>query len=196
MRAEHAKCTDRGTRRQPVWSWTDAVARANVPPLTKLVCLNIARYLSSAGKGWSIPIKDMIDDTGLGNQAIARHLKIAKAAGLLTIRRNFDPRTGHRTVTTYRPRFPRGVVLASQPAKMADPSDDPSPEHSDADQFAHGSSDRLSVRGTSRRLSVRGTRQVPSHKGKANQGKDPYGSCRGVDDAASATSLGKWGTLQ
>jgi hypothetical protein len=75
----------------PVWSWRDAIAKADVPPLTKLVCYDISRYLSDAGKGWRIPVKDIIRDTGLGNQAVANHLRNAVDAGLLIAKRELGP---------------------------------------------------------------------------------------------------------
>ena len=50
----------------PIWSWTDAVARADMPPLCKLVLLNIGRHLSQVGgKGWPMTIKQMQKETGL-----------------------------------------------------------------------------------------------------------------------------------
>lgn len=102
----------------PVWSWTDAVMKSNVPPLTKYVCLNIARYLSSTGKGWRITVSQMMHDTGLSNRTLATHLERARKAGLLTIVRHHDGR-GHRTVTEYRPRFPDGAELDVQPAELS-----------------------------------------------------------------------------
>jgi len=104
--------------RIPVWSWTDAVARADVPPLTKLVCLNIARYLSSAGKGWRITIEEMMRDTAMAKQSIVTHLKRAVAAGLLIAKRHHDGK-GHRTTTEYVPRFPDNAKLARRPADIA-----------------------------------------------------------------------------
>lgn len=107
----------------PVWSWTDAVAKSDVPPLTKLVCLNIARYLSSVGKGWRITVEQMASDTGMGDRAIRIHLGKAKKAGLIAIVRHHDGK-GYRTATEYRPRFPDGVVLDGQPAECALPAPD------------------------------------------------------------------------
>lgn len=105
----------------PVWSWTGAVAVADVEPLTKLVCLNIARYLSDAGKGWRISVKQMMADTGLSNGSIATHLKKAEAAKILVIQRTAKP-NGQRGVTLYKPRFPDNVELSREPAEM--PGDD------------------------------------------------------------------------
>jgi hypothetical protein len=101
--------------RIPVWSWTDAVAAADVPPPTKLVCLNIARYLSSAGKGWRITIAQQMRDTGLSNRSLATHLEKAEKAGLLVREREHDER-GHVRGTLYTPRFPDNVELSRQPA--------------------------------------------------------------------------------
>ena len=106
--------------KQPVWSWTDAVVAADVPSLTKLVCLNIARYLSSAGKGWRISIEQMVEDTGLSDRATRLHLKKAAAAGLIAIKREYN-HLGHRAITQYIPRFPDGVELSKEPASLPAP---------------------------------------------------------------------------
>lgn len=97
----------------PVWTWRDAIAATDVPPLTKLVCYDISRHISDAGKSWRIPVKSIIGDTGLSNRAVAAHLKNAVAAGLLVMRREVNAR-GHRSITTYAPRFPDHVTLARQ----------------------------------------------------------------------------------
>jgi hypothetical protein len=167
---------------QPVWSWTDAVAAADVPPLTKLVCLNIARYLSSAGTSWRITRREMLRDTNLASEALTRHLKIAQHHGLLAIERGFDPKTGHRTASSYRPRFPKGVVLAAQPASLGRLDSSPEP----------------------RRLNSPGERsppepQVPFHKGEAIQGGStlcPRGDGGVADATHGHQALGNWGVLQ
>jgi hypothetical protein len=89
--APRQAAADQPMQKVPVWEWTGAIAAADVPPLTKLVCLNIARYLSSAGKGWRLSIKQMMADTGLSNRALATHLKNAEKAGLLVIQRMPGP---------------------------------------------------------------------------------------------------------
>lgn len=111
--ASAAAAQTAAARKLPVWSWTDAVVQADIQPLTKLVCLNIARYLSSAGKGWRISVKDMMRDTGLSNRSIATHLQLAADAKLIIIKRELGPH-GQRGVTTYIPCFPDGVELARE----------------------------------------------------------------------------------
>ncbi len=150
------------TKRQqtPVWNWTGAVVAADVRPLTKLVCLNIARYLSDAGKGWRITAKEMMRDTGLCNQALSQHLKNARVAGLLEITRHHNSK-GHRTGTTYTPRFPENVTLATEPAEL--------PPSLDVTDTSGG----LDVT----RTRVRGTRQEALHRQNVNQRrKGRYGN--------------------
>ena len=101
----------------PVWSWRDAIRQTDVPPLTKLVCMMIACYLSDAGKGWRITVEELMRDTGMGNKAVARHLANAQRAGLLAIVRHHDGK-GYRTATEYQPRFPYGAELSQQPAEL------------------------------------------------------------------------------
>ena len=59
-KAGNAARAERAQQKVPVWEWTGAIAATDVPSLTKLVCLNIARYLSSDGKGWRVSIKQMM----------------------------------------------------------------------------------------------------------------------------------------
>jgi hypothetical protein len=168
------------SEKTPVWSWESAIAATAVPPLTKLVCLNIARYLSSAGKGWRLTVEQMMRDTGLGNKAMARHLANAQKAGLVAIVRHHD-RNGRRTVTEYRPRFPAGVMLDGEPAELGS----------------------LSVPETRRRsagLSVPGTRQVPFQERKATRERLPLPHSRGggthvsvVEPADGGNPLNAWG---
>lgn len=157
----------------PVWSWTGAVAAADVEPLTKLVCLNIARYLSDAGKGWHISVKQMMADTGLSNGSIATHLKKAEAAKILVIQRTAKP-NGQRGVTLYKPRFPDNVELSREPAEMpGDGGDCGSTEPSVrgtpgvAPSASHTPGPRV---GGSSRPRARGARQESLQKGSSQKG--------------------------
>jgi hypothetical protein len=163
--AAHDAAPDQPTPQQkkPVWTWTGAVAAADVPPLTKLVCLNIARYLSSAGKGWRLSIEQMMLDTGLSNRSLATHLQKAKEAGLLDIKR-MPGSKGQRGVTLYRPRIPDGVELAREPAEMPGEGEPPS-EGGSRGQREGGSPRQGSPReGGSRGPREGDSRQVPFHK--------------------------------
>ncbi len=109
----------------PVWKWTEAVTRTDVPPLTKLVCLVIATRLnaSDAGRGWIISVADIMAASGLSNRAVALHVQNARDAGLLEIVRLHNGH-GHRTGTRYTPTFP--LVPGDEPAQDAgDTSSDP-----------------------------------------------------------------------
>ena len=105
-----------------IWHWTDAVARSDVPPLCKLILLNIARHLSQVdGKGWPITIKQMQKETGLANGSLAKHIEIAKGEGLLEVVRQYDDQ-GHRTATIYIARLPESPGDPQRPKPEADPS--------------------------------------------------------------------------
>lgn len=89
----------------PVWTWRDAVRKAAVPPLTKLVCYSIANYLSDIGEGCFPSIRTLMADTGLSNRSLATHIQIAADEKLLVVARQ----TGHDgryQRTLYKPRFP------------------------------------------------------------------------------------------
>jgi len=96
----------------PVWSWRDAVRKAKIAPLTKLVCYTLSNYLSDVGEGCFPSIKTLEADTGLSNRSLATHLEKASEAGLLEIRRK--ARNGRCNV--YLPKFPEDAKLAEQPA--------------------------------------------------------------------------------
>lgn len=161
--------------KNPVWNWTHAIAITKVPPPTKLVCLNIARYLSDAGRGWRISVEQMMADTGLSNTSIAKHLQNAVDAGLLIIQRTPGPK-GQRGVTMYKPRFPDGVERAREPMEM--PGEPPPPGVSEPREPAsRGPREVGSLRTQPPREA--GSRQEPFHKEEAfhkketSQKKDP-----------------------
>jgi hypothetical protein len=106
----------------PVWNWRGAILAADIEPLTKLVCLAISHYLSDAGKGWRVSVKQLMADTGIkSNKTISTHLENAQKANLLVIQRTVKA-NGQRGVTLYKARFPDTVELSREPAEM--PADD------------------------------------------------------------------------
>jgi hypothetical protein len=94
-----------------VRNWADEVAKAPIPPIAKLVCLNLLRYIPGDQVSCRPGFKQMLADTGLCKDAVTKHLVLAEQAGLLYVKRNYDRATGHRTVTTYRLRLPALVVV-------------------------------------------------------------------------------------
>lgn len=92
----------------PVWSWRHAVAKTNVPTLTKALCWAIGNYLSDAGKGCWPSMGALVADTGMCERSITTHLKTAAAAGLLQVRRIRNDK-GHLGPYTYHPCFPKTV---------------------------------------------------------------------------------------
>ncbi len=97
----------------PVWSWRQAVAKTNVPTLTKALCWGIANYLSDAGKGAWPSLDTLIADTGMSERSITGHLRKAEKAGLLvTHRKRLE--NGTLGARTFHPRFPKHTVLASE----------------------------------------------------------------------------------
>ncbi|MCV0371108.1 helix-turn-helix domain-containing protein [Filomicrobium sp.] len=104
--------------RVPVWTWRDAVRKAAIPPLTKLVCWAISNYLADVGEGCFPSIETLVADTGLSKPSVIKHVQSAIAHGLLTAtpRRGQDGRI-QRTV--YHPQFPEYAVLPSAPASAS-----------------------------------------------------------------------------
>lgn len=94
----------------PVWTWRDAIRKASVPPLTKHVCNMIANYISDVGSGCYPGVKALMDDTGLSNTTLAKHIKIAQEAGLLEVKRT-TAKSGRFQYSHYYPRFPSNVEL-------------------------------------------------------------------------------------
>lgn len=120
----------------PVWTWRDAIRRAKVPPLTKLVCYTLSSYLNDVGACCWPSVKRLMEETGLGNKALAAHLKNACDAGLLHIRRERS-KDGRMSKNFYHPRFPDNARL---------PRVDDAPED---DQVSEGHEAKPSVGGTS-----------------------------------------------
>src|SRR5690554_1424273 len=102
-------------QRVPVWTWRDAVRKASVPPLTKLVCWGIANYLSDVGEGCFPTIKMLMADTGLSNKSLTVHVQRAVEYGLLEVTRERGP-DGRVRRTIYHPRFPDEAILPTSRA--------------------------------------------------------------------------------
>ena len=62
------------TDRIPVWGWRDAIRKARVSPLTKLVCYSLANYMSDAGIGCWPKIGTLIGDSGMSEQIGRAHV--------------------------------------------------------------------------------------------------------------------------
>ena len=112
----------------PVWSWRDAIRKAAIEPLTKLICYALANYMTDAGQAVFPSVETLIQDTGLSNRSVATHLQKAVDAGLLLIERRHNAK-GHRCGTRYIPCFPENAELARQserPAPAKAPDEPPS----------------------------------------------------------------------
>lgn len=97
-------------RKIPVWSWRHAIVSSDAPPLTRLVCLVLANYVSDVGAGCWPGTKLLLGETGLSNKTLTEHLKRAVKAGLLEIRR-VPGAKGTFGYYHYYPRFPKNVEL-------------------------------------------------------------------------------------
>jgi hypothetical protein len=153
-------------KRIPVWTWRDAIWKSDLPSGSKLVCLAIAEFLSDAGETWRVPVKTIMEMTGFSNRVVAAHLKTAKKAGVLVIKREMGPH-GRRGITRYAPKFPDHMDLDRNPAEFMDgqPSDEttrgaPSDETS---PWTAPPSDE-----TSFRPSDETSRQISSHQEEAS----------------------------
>jgi len=110
-------------QRVPVWSWRDAIRKATVPPLTKLVLYTLATYLSDVGDGCYPSMRTLMSDTGLSNKSLTTHFQNAADAGLLAIVRS-RKKDGTLGRNRYMPQFPAACRLARTPADMRTEHDD------------------------------------------------------------------------
>lgn len=107
----------------PVWTWRDAIRKADVAPMTKLICHSIANYVADVGKGSYPSVKQLMADSGMSNRSVATHLQLAVDAGLLEIERDRG-KDGRIARTTYYPRFPDNTVLKRRADRFEEPVDD------------------------------------------------------------------------
>jgi Helix-turn-helix domain len=101
-------------RQTPVWTWRSAIREADVPSLTKLVCLVIADYLNDASDRCWPSVKRLMHETGLSNRSMSTHLQNAVEAGLLAMERRVG-KNGRFEGTVYRPRIPAETVPPREP---------------------------------------------------------------------------------
>jgi hypothetical protein len=84
-------------------AWRSMLRRSGLPPLTKLVCLNLSLYMEHRSCWPSL--RQQARDTGLNSGSLARQLRIARAEGYLTWATGAGARrTG--AITGYNATFP------------------------------------------------------------------------------------------
>lgn len=71
-----------------VFSWREAVQNSKLQPTTKLVLFNLSFYMDSKGAGCYPTIETQANDTGLSIRAISKHLKLAREAGFIGVRKH------------------------------------------------------------------------------------------------------------
>jgi hypothetical protein len=106
----------------PVWTWRDAIRKSGAPPLTKLICLCIANYVSDVGKGAFPSVRALMADSSMSNRSVSTHIQSAIDAGLLELEREAG-KAGRFGRTVYYPRFPDNTVLKRRADRLDDPED-------------------------------------------------------------------------
>ena len=66
-----------------IFSWRHAIQEAGLPSTTKFVLLNLSIYMNDRGEGCFPSIEKQMNDTGLSNKTICKHIDIACEAGFL-----------------------------------------------------------------------------------------------------------------
>lgn len=66
-----------------VWSWRQAIERAELKPMTKLVLYTLANYMNEHGQGCYPSIPVIAKATGLQERSIYNHIKDSEQAGFL-----------------------------------------------------------------------------------------------------------------
>lgn len=101
-------------------TWQQTVQRSSLPPLAKLVCLNLSLYQHDRRRQGCWPsLSQQMRDTGLARLALTECLKWACEAGYLARERTFGPR-GMRCRTAYRLTLP-GSVAPKAPGGVQPP---------------------------------------------------------------------------
>lgn len=100
----------------PVWTWRHAIAEADVPSLTKLLCYTVALRLTDCGQYVRISVAEICRLSKMSERSVAGHVQIAAGAGLMSVTRLHN-RAGHVIGTDYYPKFPNGAVLDYKPAR-------------------------------------------------------------------------------
>lgn len=66
-----------------VWSWRNAIQRAQLAPFTKLVLLNLSVYMNDLGESCYPTTSQQAADTGMSERSVCTHLQLATDAGFL-----------------------------------------------------------------------------------------------------------------
>jgi hypothetical protein len=106
-------------------SWRIAIQRADLPPLTKLICLNLALHTEVAEAECWPSIAEQMRDTGLELNELLKHLRIAQKEGYLTIDQPIGLEAA-RHGPVYRHTFP-GSIRFSPASSFGEPPPCPPP---------------------------------------------------------------------
>ena len=66
-----------------LFSWRHAIQESDLPSITKLVLFNLSIYMNDRGEGCFPSIEKQMEDTGLTNKTICKHIDIACKARFL-----------------------------------------------------------------------------------------------------------------
>jgi hypothetical protein len=101
-----------------VWSWRQAIQKAELRPTTKHVLLNLSVHMNDAGGSCFPTTALQARDTGLSERAVCTHLALAEQAGFL--KRGRHGLGGQAWARTeYYATFPEGTELASVPIETS-----------------------------------------------------------------------------
>jgi len=94
-----------------VWSWRQAVQKADIPSTTKLVLFNLSVYMNEAGDSCFPSTKKQAEDTGLSERSVCTHLEKAEKAGFIEKKKHGSGQGWSRH--SYIPSIPQGTELGS-----------------------------------------------------------------------------------
>lgn len=105
-----------------IWSWRQAVAKADIPALTKLVLYTLANYMNEHGGGCYPSVETIKKDSGLSKQSVITHLDIAERHGF--IKRKKHGFAGQKWARNeYLPAYPAACTIGEAQGNCDDNKD-------------------------------------------------------------------------
>jgi hypothetical protein len=101
-----------------IWTWRQAIEKSRMSTGAKCLCYTLSNHLSDCGRYHVMPVEEIAEAINAGMRSAERYLAEAATAEFIEITKQFNPGTGYRTASLYRPKFPSWATLDDEAAKV------------------------------------------------------------------------------
>ena len=116
--------TTRATGQRCLTAWRTLVQHSHLPPLTKLVCVNLSLHMEDMTGSRSPSLREQMRDTGLSYELLMQNLRTALREGYLASAA-VEGSSGAFSTVVYRATFPGSGSAQPERSETAPPAASP-----------------------------------------------------------------------